>query len=350
MKASSDTFTIAKGIAMLCVVIGHTQLEYLHSFVYLFHLAIFYFVAGYFFNEAYLFKKRVYLIKRLKSLYLPFLKYMLFFLFMHNIFLQLHLYSESPIFSWDGTAERYYQLSDYIKRTYSIIFCFSGVERMGGALWFLRSLFTVSLSYCLISYITNKLKLSEVKCFIVFIIIYVLSFIAISYNLHNWGGIWSSNITLLIFASGKIYYNHRKRIPCNKYLFAFSFTILCLSAYWFKQIEIASLQFVNPFYFIIISLVGCYFVIYLSQIINRTRFIKKTFILIGKHSLAIMALHILAFKLVNLLQITIYSYDIEYLSASPVITENINYWWIIYTVVGTFLPILWIKLTHFNFR
>ena len=59
----------------------------------------------------------------------------------------------------------------------------------------------------------------------------------------------------------------------------------------------------------------------------------------GNASLAIMALHFLAFKVVSLLQILIYGYGIDYLSAFPVIPDRINIWWVPYVVCGVALPL-----------
>lgn len=346
MKLQKDVFTIAKGIAITCVVIGHTKYLPLQSFVYLFHLAVFYFVAGYFFKEKYTYHKKEYVIKRIHSLYLPYVKYMLFFLLMHNLFLDCHLYSENPLFSWDGASEHYYQLSDFIKKTTAIILGFAGIERMGGALWFLRSLFTVSISYCFISYFLHKNKANQYIKFFVIIALYFLSYIAINNGIKDYGGILRSNVILLIFFSGRMYSKYETKIPINNTLLTVSFAILCISAYLFRQIEVAASDFVNPFYFIIISLIGCYFVIALSHVVNNVKLLKKIFILIGEHSFAIMALHIFAFKLVNLIQIGVYKYNLEYLASFPTISSNKASWWIIYVIIGTLIPIIWMKLLN----
>ncbi len=64
----------------------------------------------------------------------------------------------------------------------------------------------------------------------------------------------------------------------------------------------------------------------------------------GNASLAIMALHFLAFKVVSLLQILIYGYGIDYLSAFPVIPDRINIWWVPYVVCGVALPLLYTSI------
>lgn len=57
-----------------------------------------------------------------------------------------------------------------------------------------------------------------------------------------------------------------------------------------------------------------------------------------------MALHFLSFKVISLLQIYIYNYDITYLSKFPVIEINSYLWWIPYTIVGVGLPLCYVWL------
>ena len=44
-------FDIAKGIAMLCIIMGHLGISSINSFVFTFHVPLFFLIAGYFFND-----------------------------------------------------------------------------------------------------------------------------------------------------------------------------------------------------------------------------------------------------------------------------------------------------------
>lgn len=48
----NEVFDLARGIAIILVVIGHSGCpEYLRNFIYLFHMPVFYTFSGYFFNS-----------------------------------------------------------------------------------------------------------------------------------------------------------------------------------------------------------------------------------------------------------------------------------------------------------
>ena len=79
----------------------------------------------------------------------------------------------------------------------------------------------------------------------------------------------------------------------------------------------------------------------LAVYIHKLPTLSRIMIYVGNASLTIMALHFLAFKVVGLLQILIYGYSIDYLSAFPAISDRINIWWIPYVFCGVALPLLY---------
>ena len=91
----NPTFAIMKGIAIISVVFGHCPPNsFVSNFVNQYHLSVFFFVAGYFFKEKYLDSLRMYIVRRIKSLYMPFVSFCLAFLLLHNLFYQVGFYSE----------------------------------------------------------------------------------------------------------------------------------------------------------------------------------------------------------------------------------------------------------------
>jgi hypothetical protein len=59
----------------------------------------------------------------------------------------------------------------------------------------------------------------------------------------------------------------------------------------------------------------------------------------------ILALHFISLKIVSLLKRWIYGLPIERLAEFPVIEENNTYWWLIYSIVGTMIPVI-IQLSY----
>lgn len=71
---------VAKGIAILLVILGHCHYKPIESFVCMFHMPVFLFVSGFFWNETDVLHPIRLALKRLKSLYIPYLKYEIVFL------------------------------------------------------------------------------------------------------------------------------------------------------------------------------------------------------------------------------------------------------------------------------
>lgn len=89
-----EIIDVAKGIGIFLVVTGHCIFQYA-GIIYLFHMALFFFLSGYCYNEKYNENFQmiwILLKKRIKSLYIPFIKYGLIFVGCHNFFLNTFLY------------------------------------------------------------------------------------------------------------------------------------------------------------------------------------------------------------------------------------------------------------------
>ena len=61
---------IARGICMICIILGHLGDNYLNKLVFTFHLPVFYLISGFYFNPSISF--HAFLKKRMKSLLVPY--------------------------------------------------------------------------------------------------------------------------------------------------------------------------------------------------------------------------------------------------------------------------------------
>lgn len=87
------TLDISKAICIILMVVGHAGCpKYLCDVVYLFHMPCFFFISGLLFNEKYFANLSFGITKKLKSYYVPFVKWELLFLLFHNAFATLHIY------------------------------------------------------------------------------------------------------------------------------------------------------------------------------------------------------------------------------------------------------------------
>lgn len=66
----------------------------LMSLIYIFHMPLFFITAGYFFSSRNVEQPWTYCCKRFKGLYVPFVKWSLFFLLIHNVMFQVGILNE----------------------------------------------------------------------------------------------------------------------------------------------------------------------------------------------------------------------------------------------------------------
>ena len=89
------TISICKGIAIILMVIAHAEAPgALCKFIFEFHMPLFFITAGFFFSLKYLNDETAFIKKRIKGLYLPFVKWSVFFLIIHNWMFDIGILNE----------------------------------------------------------------------------------------------------------------------------------------------------------------------------------------------------------------------------------------------------------------
>ena len=147
--------TIAKAIGIILMVAGHSGCyDYMCSFIYMFHMPLFFFFAGYCFKEKYLEQPRAFIKKRLSSLYLPFVKWQMIFLLLHNVFYWLNIYNDDY-----GNIALYSNWHEWGKAAWEIL-KMNSYEQLLGGYWFLKSLLIASILGIFI------VKYDKSKCYI----------------------------------------------------------------------------------------------------------------------------------------------------------------------------------------
>lgn len=129
----NTTLDIAKAICICLMVIGHSGCpEYLHRFIYMFHMPCFFFISGWLLKDKYITDLKKGMFNKIKGSYYPFVKWSLIFLVFHNLLAGLHIYENS------------YTLHEYLIKIVRI-FTMTGSEQLLGGYWFLISLCWASL-------------------------------------------------------------------------------------------------------------------------------------------------------------------------------------------------------------
>lgn len=328
MKSNNVRYMyIMKGIGICLVVVAHSKAPFT-NFINLFHMPLFFFISGYFYKDSYDKNLKDYILKKVKSLYSPFVIYSLMFLVFHNLMFRFNIYSEK--ISYGGYTQHIYNSKEFIKEFINII-TFGSTEQLTGTFWFFTSLFTVSIVFCIL-----RGLLTYSKNQVIFSIIIFLCFL-IGYYTDLPRNISTSLIALSMYYLGYLYKKFEHRISVN-YLVAIVSFIFLVFASSLGHISMVNNTYKSPIFLILCSTTGIYVSIYISQLIDRV--IKSSWIVyIGQNTIIIMVLHFLAFKIVTLIQVIIYNEPLYMLAKFPVLYSG-KWWWILYSLIGIGLPLI----------
>jgi len=292
----------------------------------LFHMPLFFFLSGYLYQDKYSTEPFTFIKNRIKSLYVPFVKYSLLFLLLHNLFVKLNIYSEP----------NFYTLTRFLREVFNII-TFGGTEKLLGIFWFITALYWVNVIYCFIRYFTSKIPKSRNE--FIFLALIVLMFL-----IGNLFSLYSINlprvldialVSLLFYHGGYLYRRYQEKIPLDIFITICCILFLLISSLYGK-VNMIGRSYVNPAFIIVNSAAGIYLIFYISKVFVKSYYLNY----IGRNTLIILALHLLSFKVISLIQVLLYDYHISMIGEHPVIHINSGSWWVVYSVAGISIPLL----------
>lgn len=331
---------ICKGIGIISIVIGHASWNIpignidipIGPFVYLYHLAIFFFCSGF------LYKKEEndwgeFLKKKIKALYFPFVIYSVSFLLFRNFFINL------GILAGEKTTIGSFVIS------MTNILTFNSLGEFLSAFWFLPVMFITMLLYTAIFMYTRKLK-DLYSDIVRFCICLVIGFVGVVITEKQYGLLYNMQISyLMVFVVELGHFYKKYEAYIKKYLGILS-TIICgfLLAMVLHMnigiVELSKFMVINRYIFYPVTIIGIAFCISLSSVIDKSEKIGNIFAYIGKNSFDIMALHFLAFKIVDLVACFLV-HDFTNLSVFP---HTFIVLWPVYYIVGIGLPLVLKKM------
>ena len=322
------------------------------NFISLFHMAIFFIASGYLYKENYaesFDNLKLFMIRKIKSLYFPYVLWMLIYSVLHNSFIKISIYTDNPEITkyisgtYIGTTAAY-TTRELLIRIVQNFFLF-GNEQVAGAFWFISALFKLSIMYVVFDFILCRFHQTKYKD-IIQLILSVL-FLGLGYYCQL------SNRTFLhfdvslscyiLFYLGHILKKKKEIVQfdskvVNLIIYTISFIILMILQN-FGSIGLSGNFYSDPLYLIIVSVAGWEFLYSLSFFIKKTKILKNLLVLCSQNSMAIVILHFLAFKIINLLQVFIKHQPLFLIAAFPTL-YTYSFWWIIYLFTGLFIPVL----------
>lgn len=331
-----DGVTIAKGIAIILMVLGHTHCpDVVNNYLVMMRMPLFFFMSGYCFKTKYLNDARSYLKKRVTGIYWPYLKWSLFFLLIHNICFRLNIYSNE--YGFEGRTSSLYTIPDFVNHAFSIVTKMKGHEQLVGGYWFLKSLFVGSVIF----YASMRL-LKGAKTGVL-----LLLALSILLTFTNWKIPFFHIGSRECFAAFYLYVGHLyKQFGLNWHRniwlnIIFAIIVGIGSVYW--QAPMIKLNYIQMFPYAVSSVMGILVMFNISQHIAQANLPKtKPFLIyVGGYTFNVLTWHFISMKVVSLLIICLYGLSIKRLSEFAVIDEYARQgWWTVYFLAGVAIPVV----------
>lgn len=297
-KKRLDFLDIAKGIGIILVLYSHScGFPIFGNAVVAFYMPLFFFVSGYVYREG---RTPAENIKRkLKQLLIPYAGYTLL-LYAEHILLAVikhELTWENIIMPLLGAL--YSRAALYADMTGDNIFF---LLLSNGPLWFI----TAMASGCVIFYLLVERFLKNKKDMIVItaVLTAITAIFAYCPYLLPWSLDTASAVALFMLMGAKLgqiqYFGDENKKQFNIIVVCLATLVYCLVTQVAEPINLSIREFgydgiLGAFWFLAAASAGVLIFLWLCRYIEKFRW-TRIFILIGKHTYSIMALHILLFK------------------------------------------------------
>ncbi len=323
---------IAKGIAIILMVIGHSGCpEVVRKTIYLFHMPFFFICSGLFFSpQNEIDKLRIFIIRKIKGIYLPFIKWCLPFILLHNVFYSINLYNNQ--FGFNGVVSHPFTMGELFRNVFYNIVKMDGIPQLLGGFWFIKDLFFATLFISGIMFIVNKAT-KQVR-----IAIFIFLFVGSMFFNYVPVGFYFITARDLFWSSAFLYSGYLLRsIQPTNYIYVLC-SLVFVGGFLFPcYLDFFSGGVLMPIFYLT-SIAGTILTLKLSQLLERIEFMRNFLYYVGNHTLVILGLHFLVFKIVDLIIIYTESLPIAHLAEFPVIANHIGYS-PVYASFGVLLPL-----------
>lgn len=339
------TLDIIKGIGIILMVVGHSGApDYVHDYIYTFHMPLFFIASGWFFSERNLDDCKGFAVRKIKNIYFPYWKWCVIFLLLHNVFYSVGIIN-SAYGASNGYVSHWYSIRDVVVNAADFTFRMNGYDGyLLGAYWFIRSLLWGSLLLCFFSALIKKTtKLRQSTCIVSVSIVFCIMGGAISlFNIHIpfWpqGG-YREMMAVLFIGMG---YMLRKSMWWKSQYMMIVWVIVIPVSLLIEPTKMARhATFVMWLLIPFTGLAGYALVYKFSSVVAQNKGkIANCLSYIGRQSFYIMTFHFLMFKPASLLKTYIWGMDWKMIGCHPVIPpEGDNWYWIVYTLTSLILSI-----------
>lgn len=317
---------VAKGIGIFLVVYAHAKAPF-NQHIYLFHMPLFFLLSGYLYRSKGTFWQ--YFLKKFKSLYIPFVGWNFVII-------------GTRLVSWLLRGQlTWSRVSNQLKLCGRVLLAIDKEGDYLGAIWFLGSLFLVSLVYKCLDLCVKDGTYKYPFITALFAAAGITSFYIQLPFLQN-----RTLILGMFYAFGyliRLKWEDLK--PCFGLPAAAAALVLLAWIGSVARANMGSNEYTNIGLFLIAACLGSYITICVSMAICKAPFsvaemLKRMLVWWGKNSIDIVIWQFVMFRLVAAFQFWLEGESITNAIATRIyITDGL--WWIAYTAVGILVPLAW---------
>ena len=353
----NTVISISKGIAIILMVIAHAEAPgWLCKFIFEFHMPLFFITAGYFFSLKYLNDEATFVKKRVKGLYLPFVKWSVIFLALHNLMFKIGILNEAYGNEMGGVTHPYswHQIQQNL---WNIITAMGGYDQfLCGAFWFFRGLFVASILYLIIYKVLDstikparwKKAIPYLICLIMLLLCGWKTYEGLKVITLVQGG-YRDMMGCFFFGVGFIFRQYAESYQAlikRYYAIIWATIVFGIVVYLFSYYLTANMNWRSSYtQFLSLpvpALLGFLMTYNISMLLDKKdNWLKRFLVYTGDHTLNIFIFHIVAYKVVSLIKIWYYGLDIQQIGCHMVIHEHSqeDAFWVLYTIAGVGIPL-----------
>jgi len=362
---------IAKGISIISIIMLHIDYAFCdHPLLPLWSLlgnswgvCVFFLLGGFFVTNERLLNPRKFIGDKLRALYIPLIIFYIVVLLLHNTFIDIGFHQVG--LEEGGKLITRYEVVDLLQHIAEALLL-AGREPLLAPLWFLSVMILAMLGFCLLTYVLYKLlerhslppelamrRMEQIRIVIV-LVACIIGHVFSNYLDLNIPRFNNTFTALWLMLCGYLIYQKRHCLFDNGKIAFACVVIVYVSTIVFGPNIIISNRYDNVVSLTLCTTAALYAICYVSRKIEKM-VIGKVLAWAGRHSMAAMALHLIAFKVATIFMRLTFIPDIPQYTLNPQAGNSLGLL-IYYTVVGVVLPaalasiFLWLRRQFASFR
>lgn len=302
-------FDIAKGVAIIAVIIGHMGNSMVDRFVYVFHMPFFFLISGYFLSTKGDYVDFVK--KKANGLIVPYVVSCIFIIILYLLVFYIWGYqARRDLVGWIVAS-----LYGAAAKMMPPLDCIGYI----GATWFLLALFW---ALCIIRYFSESKYFFYIICIVSFVGYYTAQTIQLPFSIQE--GFLACFFVYIGFVCKRV--DVLYKTP-NIYIVMFLVLVVIWEVYFYKELKLANCTLGNGLMDVIAALSACYLVFKLCLWLKCNFVLSSLLSFYGRNSLIVLVFH-------NAEQNIVPWYMLR-----ESLLSDLNYW--LYFIIIISLKVLW---------